>query len=71
MHTDVQSTQDLGIRNDTGLVLLEVLMSLEKQMDLISAPHLSCCLDSLPEWFVSLFMETGKPDCSQCMKFGV
>lgn len=46
-------------------------MSLEKQIDLISAAGLNCFLDRLPEWFVSLFLETGKPDCPQCMKFSV
>ena len=71
MHTDTQSTQDLGIRNDTSSALPEVLMSLGKQIDLIPAARVSCFLDRLPEWFVSLFLETGKPDCPQCMKFGV
>lgn len=71
MHTDIQSTQDLGIRNDTSLAVPEVLMSLEKQIDLISAACLSCVLGRLPEWFASLFLETGKLNCPQCMKFGV
>jgi len=71
MHTDIQSTQDLGIRNHTSLALREVLMSLEKQIDLISAACLSCCLDRLLEWFVSFFLETGKPECPRCRKFGV
>lgn len=31
-------------------------MSLEKQIILISAAHLSCFLSRLPEWFVSLFL---------------
>lgn len=69
MHTDMQSTQDLGIRNDTSLALPELLMSLGKQIDLISAAHLSRFLDTLLEWFVSLFLETGRLDSPHCVKF--
>lgn len=46
-------------------------MSLEKEIDLISAASLSCFLGSLPEWFATLFLGTGNPGCPQRLKCGV
>lgn len=66
-----QNTQGLGIRKDIGLVLPEVLMSLAKEIDLVSAAHLSYFQGSLSDCFASLFLGTGNPDCPQRLKCSV